>query len=356
MLLEGVHLPLTTPFYPDGRVYLRKLEHNVRRYSLTPVSGLVILGSTAEAASLCDEEKRDILRAAVETAAPEKVLTAGVSEAGVLPAIRLAAYAAELHYDVVLLQAPETLARRAWRDGVPTAELLTWFRAIADAAPLPLILASHAAGNSLPVASIAELAAHPNVIGLLEQSGHIGRVAQLKAETAGVEHTVTTTTSFTAATARMLHPAPSALPGSAGAFVSASALGTGSALATAPVAPPLRTRTKEVGLQILWGDAADATEALGAGAGGLLTDVSAAVPQAVFEIWAAWKDGDRTLMQEKQARVAQAEPFFREKGVAAVKAGAELSGYFGGRPRLPLLPLVASEQEGMARLLDGMRS
>ena len=29
MLLQGVFPAITTPFYPDGRIYFRKLEHNV---------------------------------------------------------------------------------------------------------------------------------------------------------------------------------------------------------------------------------------------------------------------------------------------------------------------------------------
>src|SRR5690348_10512271 len=41
MLLEGICPAATTPFYPDGRLYLKKLEHNVQRYSRTLVSGIV---------------------------------------------------------------------------------------------------------------------------------------------------------------------------------------------------------------------------------------------------------------------------------------------------------------------------
>ena len=52
MLIDGIHVPLTSPFYRDGRSYLRKLEHNVARYSLTPVAGLVALSS--EGAGLSD--------------------------------------------------------------------------------------------------------------------------------------------------------------------------------------------------------------------------------------------------------------------------------------------------------------
>jgi len=45
MLLSGIFPPVTTPFYPDGNVYFKKLEHNVERYSRTPVAGIVVLGS-----------------------------------------------------------------------------------------------------------------------------------------------------------------------------------------------------------------------------------------------------------------------------------------------------------------------
>lgn len=355
MLLDGVHVPLTTPFYPDGRVYIRKLEHNVRRYSLTPVSGLIALGGNSEAALLTTEEQRQILQAVVETAASEKVLIAAISNAGVLPAVQLTEFAADLRYDAVLLALPPTI-EQAWNEGQPSKEALTWFRSIADRSPLPVLLASEAAGQSLPIATIAALGDHPNVIGALEQSDHISRVRDLRDATAHIERTSTTTITFNAATERMRRPSSTGLPGTSGAFVSADSLAGGVALAVAPAAPALKTRTKQVGFQVLWSYAKDSTEALRAGAAGLAPAIAASVPQAVFEIWAAWKDGDKTLMQEKQARVEGAEPFFEHRGTSAIKAGAELSGYFGGRPRLPLLPLTGLELSELTRLLDGMRS
>jgi len=61
MLLHGIFPPITTPFYPDGNVYFKKIEHNVERYSRTPVAGIVVLGSTGEAIMLSDQERRDVL-------------------------------------------------------------------------------------------------------------------------------------------------------------------------------------------------------------------------------------------------------------------------------------------------------
>ena len=77
MLLSGIFPPITTPFYPDGEVYYKKIEANVERYSRTPVSGIVVLGSTGEAILLSDQEHRDALKAALGAAAPNKVMIAG---------------------------------------------------------------------------------------------------------------------------------------------------------------------------------------------------------------------------------------------------------------------------------------
>ena len=77
MLLHGIFPPITTPFYPDGRVYLKKLEHNVERYSKTPIAGITVLGSTGEAIALSDDERREVLKTARESCAPHKVLIAG---------------------------------------------------------------------------------------------------------------------------------------------------------------------------------------------------------------------------------------------------------------------------------------
>ena len=355
MLLDGVHIPLTTPFYPDGRVYLRKLEHNVRRYSLTPVSGLAALTSVSEMEMLSDAERRDVLRIVGVEAAKEKVLLAGVGLPGVRESVSLAEAAALAGFDAVLVSAPLEFGHLLWQEGHAASELLTYFQAIADGSPLPVVLVSDAQRVSLPVELIGRLSEHRNIIGLLEQSNHIGRVAQVRELTSGVRHTATVTVTFTAVTGRMLHvPAPSEIVG--GSFVSAESLSGGAAIATAPPVPLLKTRTKEVGFQVVWGLAAHATDALRAGAGGLLLPIAAAVPQAAFEVWAAWKDGDTSLMAEKQGRLAVAEQGIAPYDIAAIKAGSELSGYAGGRPRLPLLPVTAGRQQGIATLLRAMRS
>src|SRR3977135_2998079 len=111
MLLNGIFPPITTPFYPDGNVYFKKIEHNVERYSRTPVAGLVVLGSTGEAVMLSDQERRDVLKSAREASAPNKVLIAGTGIESAIETLRLTEYAAELGYDLALIRTPHFYKR-----------------------------------------------------------------------------------------------------------------------------------------------------------------------------------------------------------------------------------------------------
>jgi dihydrodipicolinate synthase/N-acetylneuraminate lyase len=41
--------------------------------------------------------------------------------------------------------------------------------------------------------------------------------------------------------------------------------------------------------------------------------------------------------------------------VAGIKFGCDLNGYFGGRPRLPLLPLTGDQRAKIEALMQGLR-
>src|ERR1043165_8833856 len=102
MLLQGIFPPITTPFYPDGNVYFKKLESNVERYSRTPISGIVVLGSTRENIMLSEQERRDAIKPVPEPAATDKVLIAGTGIESASETLRLTEHAAKLGYDVAM--------------------------------------------------------------------------------------------------------------------------------------------------------------------------------------------------------------------------------------------------------------
>ncbi len=345
MLLEGLHLPLTTPFYPDGRLNLRKLEHNVDRYSRTPVAALVALAEVGEPAMLSDGESRELLEVAMGAAAETKVMIAGVSRGSVAGTLELAEFVATLRYDAVLVKRPGFLHAGQVR------ETLTYFQVVADRSPVPLVLYSTAAAP-LPAEVVAELALHPQVIALADEG--VARISDLKVLTAEARHEVTVTTVFAAATGRMLAMKDA---GGAATFVSAESLGGGGAVATAPPKPAVKTRTKTVGFQIVAASSAGMLGGLRTGAVGAMPGFAVCAPQACYEVLAAWKDDDQALAEEKQARLTHAIALVEEElGVPGLRYGCDLNGYFGGRPRLPLLPLSGEAREQVEAVMKGIRS
>ena len=120
--------------------------------------------------------------------------------------------------------------------------------------------------------------------------------------------------------------------------------------------PKIKTRTKDVGFQVLTGAPNVLLEALDAGATGGIMALASCVPQACQELYWAWKDNDRALADEKQKRLIEPNAVVAGKyGVPGIKYGCDLNGYFGGRPRIPLLPVDAAGQEEIARVLADLK-
>jgi 4-hydroxy-2-oxoglutarate aldolase len=344
MLIDGIHVPLTSPFYRDGRSYLRKLEHNAARYSLTPVAALVALAT--EGAALTDAEALESLQAVAAFASKEKVLIAMIERESVLAALQLAEHAEVAGFDALLLRSPRFIAAE------DTATRLLFLRAVADSAPLPVMLQSEA-GHALPVSAIAELAAHPNIIGMYDDELTPERYREIVASTAAVKRDVTVTTIFAPVTRRMLKVETEA----SGSFVSADSLAGGLAVATAPPKPAIKTRTKSVGFQVMAaGRAQGMVSLLEAGVPGAMPELAACTPQGIYEAFAAFKDGDTKLAAEKQQRLAECDELMANLGVAGIKYGCDWNGYYGGVPRLPRLPLDAAARGQVERVLAGLRN
>jgi dihydrodipicolinate synthase/N-acetylneuraminate lyase len=355
MLLEGLHIPLTTPFHPDGRLNLPKLAANIAHYSKTPAAGLIVLGPSGEPTLLSDDETREVLRTAAQAAAPEKVLIAGIARDSVAATLDLANFAASLDYDAILIGKPSVLASFGIDRPQPESrmnEVLTYFRTLADRSPIPIVLLS-ARDRALPVDPIVELAAHPNIIALLDVQPHnvrSGALDELRTRTAAIAHTVDVTPTFAAVTTRMKKAASSDL-------IPAASLTTTAIAGPILAAQPLRTRTKSVGFQIVAGDTEGMLHGLYAAAIGIAPAFAACAPQACFEVFAAWKDSDRPLAEEKQSHLGEPSHFAEEiLGPGGLKFACDLNGYFGGLPRLPHLPPTGPQRAALERLMHPLRN
>lgn len=332
---------MTTPFYADGAVYYKKIEHNVDRYSRTPVAGLVVLGSTGEAVMLSDDERRQVLRETVEAASADKVLIAGTGAESVVETLKLTEYAAQLKYDVALVRTPHF-----YRPQMKPEALLAFYRTVADRSPLPVLLYTVPpyTAYDLPLEVIVELAEHGNIIGIKESSGNVEKVAAMVQRTRHIKRSAMATEVFQAVTERMMTAPPTSSEANGSQLVSADKLTGGGGVAVA-AKPKIKTRPKEVGFQVLVGAAQTLLPSLQAGASGGVLAFACPAPTICFEVYTAWKENDVEMAQTKQASlVAATRRVVSELGIPAVKYAMDLNGYYGGLPRPPLLPLTAEQK------------
>src|SRR3984893_18125302 len=368
MLLQGIFPPVTTPFYPDGKVYFKKLEHNVERYSKTPVAGIVVLGSTGEAIMLSDQERRDVLKTARGATAPNKILIAGTGVESASETLRLKEEAAALGYDVALVRTPHFYKKQ-----MQPANLLAFYRMVADRSPLPVMIYNVPpfTAYDIPAEVVMELAEHANIIGIKESSGDVEKVRRMVEGTRHIKRSATVTETFDAVTPRMLSAAAGSSAHGGGALVQVGALTGGAETSPQSSSPPsskassaavtvvgnLKTRQKEVGFQVLVGAAQKLLPSMEAGAVGGILAFACPARTACYEIYAAWKEGDADLARLKQERIIKAaQRVGSELGISGLKYALDWNGYYGGPSRLPLLPLTAEVKAEVEQLMMDLRN
>src|SRR5437879_10546142 len=278
MVLHGIFPPITTPCYADGKIYFKKLEANVDRYSKAPVAGIVVLGSTGEAILLSDDERREVLKTARDAAAPNKVLIAGTGIESASETLRLTEYAASLGYDLAMVRTPHY-----YKSQMQPANLLAFYRTVADRSPLPVMIYNfpQATGYDIPAELVIELAEHPNLIGIKESSGDVEKVRKMVEGTRQIKRSAAVTETFDAVTRRMLEPRREN-NGQGGELVPVTALSGASRPSSSAVSviSEVKTRQKEVGFQLLVGSAQKLEPSLQDGAVGAILAFADAAPTA----------------------------------------------------------------------------
>src|SRR5258708_15060665 len=249
---------------------------------------------------LSDEERREVLRITAEVAAPEKVLIAGTGAESVQETLRLTEYVAKLMYDVDLVRTPHF-----YRTQMKPEAMLAFYRTVADRSRLAALLYTVPpfTAYDLPLEVICALAEHPNIVGIKESSGNVEKVTAMVQGTRNIKRTATVTEVFQAVTARMT-AAPASQEGNGDQLVTVG--GPSWTPGETWAKPKFKTRTKEVGFQVLVGAAPTILASFETGASGAVLALAAPAPTVCFEIYAAWKDNDLELAQSKQQNVVAA--------------------------------------------------
>lgn len=174
-IFEGAATALITPFHEDGSVNYEKLEELVDRQIEDGIDGLVICGTTGEAATLTHEEHVECIRVAAARAAKRVPVIAGTGSNCTDTAIFLSTEAQKAGADAVLLVSP--YYNKATQRG-----MYEHFADTAHAIDIPVILYNiqGRTGCNIEPATIAKLAEDvENIVAVKEASGNISQVAKI---------------------------------------------------------------------------------------------------------------------------------------------------------------------------------
>ncbi|MEO8021967.1 4-hydroxy-tetrahydrodipicolinate synthase [Polaromonas sp.] len=172
---SGLWIPLVTPFDGD-RIDHAALKRLVAHYRGSGSAGLVVCGSTGEAAALSDEEQMEVLHAVLAEARGLPVIM-GLSGYHLgKTAARIRALGAE-GISGILLPAPSYIRPSQ-------AGLIEWFGALADASAVPLILYDipYRTGSTLDLATLLALASHPRICAIKDCGGDPAKTQALIAD------------------------------------------------------------------------------------------------------------------------------------------------------------------------------
>ena len=174
MHLSGSITALATPFLASGELDLQAWRALLQQQIDGGTQGVVVAGSTGEAAALSDEEYDTLLGSAVEFVAGRIPVLAGTGQMNTARTIAATRRAEAGGAQFALVVTPPYVR--------PTqAGLLAHYRAVADQGGLPVVLYNvpgRTVADMLPETTL-RLAQVPGIVGIKEATGNIERAAQL---------------------------------------------------------------------------------------------------------------------------------------------------------------------------------
>lgn len=269
--------------FTEGKIDTAKLEKNMEVYAQTPLRGVFTLGSNGEACMLTDEEKVTVLRTVVRKK-KNKLVMAGCTHESTQKTIALTRKAADEGADIASVLTPHYFKKVMTQDA-----LIRFYETVADTSPLPVMIYNapgFAGGVQLSVDAVVTLSQHPNIIGMKDSAptGPNVFLAYVGKEKFSV------------------------LAGSANFFLSSLVLGA---------------------------------------KGGVLS-LANYLPHAAHHLYELFQEDKMEEAKNLQQAVLRVNRGVSGKyGVAGVKKAMDITGFYGGEPRLPLLPLGKKEQENV---------
>ena len=284
----GVMGPMVTPFKADESLDMAGFQANVRAHMAAGLEGVLVAGSTGEAALLGDDERRVLIEAARKLVPADRTLLAGTGAESARHCIARCRDAASSGADAVLVVAPHY-----YSSSMTPPAIKAHFLRVADESPVPVLLYNipKYMHFRLEPELIAELSRHENIRGMKDSAGdmtYFARYVESNSDTFDV------------------------MTGHGGTFATAMKLGA---------------------------------------RGGILA-VALFAPELALEVWNASREGrDADAEAAQKPLVPMAAEIVARMGVPGVKAAMERVGLAGGHVRLPLLPTASADINVIDELL-----
>jgi 4-hydroxy-2-oxoglutarate aldolase len=273
MTLQGLLLPITTPFNAAQEIDVNALTRNIASWNGSGVSGYVVLGSTGERVNLDEREFLHVIEIARDAVPGTLAFIVGAGQQSTRGTIAEIERAAQTGAEAVLVITPHY-----YRAAITQEALIRHYIAVADASTIPIILYSmpDLTGITIEPETAARLSQHENIIGMKDSANDVAM--------------------FTEA---------------------------------------VRLVVKDFAMMI--GNGTVFRDALQAGARGGILAVGCVVPELCVEIYRAVHAGETdraATLQEKLTPLARAVT--KTYGIGGLKAAMEMAGYVGGSVRAPL--------------------
>ncbi|NYT06038.1 MAG: 4-hydroxy-tetrahydrodipicolinate synthase [Methanomicrobiales archaeon] len=174
-MFSGILPAIITPFQdnPGRDLDLAGLRANIEFLLSAGVHGIVPCGSTGESATLTFEEHEAVIGETIATVNGRVPVLAGTGSNNTAEALRFTRAAKDVGADGVLVISP--YYNKPNRSG-----LIKHYERLADLdIPVVMYNVPGRTGQNLAVDLVAELARHPNIVGIKEASGNITQISEI---------------------------------------------------------------------------------------------------------------------------------------------------------------------------------
>lgn len=167
-MLKGSIVALVTPFTAENEIDYEELKRLLEFHIENQTDGLLLLGTTAEAESLSDSEKLEMVEYCLRILENKIPVMVGIIANHPKKTVELSNLFKNLSFDSYLVSAPFYVKSN-------TEGLLKHFLYIAERVDKPLVLYNvpKRTGIELDYDLVKILSYHPNIIGIKEASGNI---------------------------------------------------------------------------------------------------------------------------------------------------------------------------------------